>query len=122
MTDALELPSNAPKLAGKFDAGSNAAKLATGSNAAKLVTANPEANNLLMQELKLAIEFAEQEQSPESRAVLQRRLAPLFPAQLAQPQLITVPPDGLCLSHACIGSFHAQKWRDEHGEKSYRLG
>ena len=75
-----------------------------------------------MQDLQLAIEFAEQEQSPESRAALQRRPAPLFPAQLPQPQLITVPPDGLCLSHACIGAFHAQKWRDEHGEKGYRLG
>ena len=92
------------------------------SNAAKLATANPEVKNALMQDLQLAIEFAEQEQSPESRAALQRRPAPLFPAQLPQPQLITVPPDGLCLSHACIGAFHAQKWRDEHGEKGYRLG
>ena len=122
MRDALEPPSNAAKLAGKLDGGSNAAKLATGSNAAKLATANPEVKNALMQDLQLAIEFAEQEQSPESRAALQRRPAPLFPAQLPQPQLVTVPPDGLCLSHACIGAFHAQKWRDEHGEKGYRLG
>ena len=78
--------------------------------------------NARMQELRLAIEFAEQEQSPEPRAVRQRRPAPLFPAQLPQPQLVTTPPDGLCLSHACIGAFHAQKWRDEHGEKGYRLG
>ena len=84
MTDALESPSNAAKLAGKLDAGSNAAKLAIGSNAAKLATANPEAKHLLMQKLKLAIEFAEQEQSPESRGVLQRRPAPLLPTQLAQ--------------------------------------
>ena len=122
MTDALEPPSNAAKLVGKLAGGSNAAKLATGSNAAKLATANPEMKNALMQDLRLAIEFAKQQQSPESRAALQRRPAPLFPAQLPEPQLITVPPDGLCLSHACIGAFHAQKWRDEHGEKGYRLG
>ena len=122
MAHALEPPSNAAKVSGRLDAGSNAAQPATGSNAAKLATANPEAKNALMQELRLAIEFAEQEQSPEPRAVRQRRPAPLFPAQLPQPQLVTTPPDGLCLSHACIGAVHAQKWRDEHGEKGYRLG
>ena len=92
------------------------------ADAAQLATANPEVKNARMQDLELAIEFAEQEQSPESRAALQRRPAPLFPAQLPQPQLITVPPDGLCLSHACIAAFNAEKWRDEHGEKGYRLG
>ena len=113
MTDALEPPRNVAKLAGKLDAESNAAKLAT---------ANPEAKNLLMHDLKLAIELAEQERSPESQAVFPRSPVPFFPAQLAQPQLITVPADGLCLSHACIAAFHAQKWRDEHGEKGYRFG
>jgi len=100
----------------------NAAKLDAGSNAAKLAAANPDAKNLLLQELKQVIELVEQEQSPESRAVPQRRPYPAFPAQLAQAQMITIPADGLCLSHACIGAFHAQKWRDEHGEKGYRIG
>ena len=75
-----------------------------------------------MQELKLAIELAEQQQVPESAAVRPSRPAPVFPAHLAEAQLVTIPPDGLCLAHASIASFHARRWRDEHGEKGYRLG
>ena len=101
---------------------SNAAKLAPASNAAKLATASPAAKNLLLQELKQVLEHLEQEQSRASRALEQRRADPAFPAQLPQAQVITVPADGLCLSHACIATFHAQKWRDEHGEKGYRIG
>ena len=44
------------------------------------------------------------------------------PAQLPGAQMVTVPPDGLCLSHACIAAFHAEEWREEHGEKGYRIG
>ena len=35
--------------------------------------------------------------------------------------MITVPPDGLCLSHACVAAFHLKKWRDEDGDTGYRL-
>ena len=101
---------------------SDAAKLAFASNAAKLATASPDAKNLLLQELKQVIERLEQKQSPASRALPQRRADPTFPAQLAQPQMITIPKDGLCLSHACVAAFDAQKWRDEHGENGYRIG
>ena len=90
--------------------------------AAKLEAADANAKTGLFQNLKLAIEFAEQEQLPESTAVPPSRAAPSYPAQLAQLQLVTVPPDGLCLAHACIASFHAQRWRDEHGEKGDRIG
>ena len=44
-----------------------------------------------------------------------------FPPQLREAQMITVPPDGLCLSHACVAAFHSKTWRDEHGETGYRL-
>ena len=67
--------------------------------------------------LKKAIICLEQQLSrQESQAT-----AATFPPQLPA-QMITVPPDGLCLSHACIAAFHSKKWRDEHGETGYRLG
>ena len=35
--------------------------------------------------------------------------------------MIAVPPDGLCLSHACVAAFNLKNCRDEHGETGDRL-
>ena len=71
----------------------------------KLPAAIPEARTAVLEELKLAVEFAEQEQSPELQSGRPSRPAPVFPAQLEQSQLITIPPNGLCLCHGCIAAF-----------------
>ena len=64
----------------------------------------------------------EQILSAESLALEQTRAELAFPLQLPEAQMITVPPDGFCLSHACVTAFHSKTWRDEHGETGYRLG
>ena len=75
-----------------------AAKFATVSNAAKLA---------LLQELTDSIERMEQELSPTFEGQRLAKPNPAFPAQLSQYQMVTVPKDGLCLSHACVAAFDA---------------
>ena len=79
----------------------------------------------VLRELMQSIIALEQMESPESLALQQTRAPPVlpppaFPPQLAKDEMISVPPDGLCLSHTCVAAFHAKKWRDEHGETGYR--
>ena len=76
-----------------------AAKFATASNAVKLA---------LLQELTESIERMEQELSPTFEGQRLAKPNPAFPAQLSQYQMVTVPKDGLCLSHACVAAFDAQ--------------
>ena len=49
-----------------------------------------------------------------------RNLDPEYPAQLSERQQVTTPPDGLCLSHACIAAGDARRWLAEHGEQGFR--
>ena len=91
--------------------------MTTMSNAPKLAVASHGAKNLLLQELKQVSKRLEQDP-----AFWQKKADPAFPAQLPRAQMITIPPDGLCLSRSCIAAFHVEKWRDEHGEKGYRIG
>ena len=94
-------------------AASNAAKVAT----AKLATASHDAKHALLEELSEVIERIEREQSPAFQGLRKTKPDPAFPAQLGEAQMVTVPCDGLCLCHACIGAYHAREWREEHGEK-----
>ena len=49
-----------------------------------------------------------------------RNWEPEYPAQLSERQEVTTPPDGLCLSHACIAVGDARRWLAEHGEQGFR--
>ena len=93
----------------------------TTSNAAKLAAPSNTPKNLLLQELCEVLERLKKQQLPTSQPLEERRTDPAFPAQLCEDQMITVPADGLCLSHVCIAAFHARKWGDEHGEGGYRI-
>ena len=97
------------------------ADMATASNATKLASESNDAKCALYQELRHVIQRMEWEQSPAFTGEQHTKPDPAFPAQLSQPQIITVPCDGLCLCHACIAAYHAREWRDEHGEKGYRI-
>ena len=88
-----------------------AAKFATASNAAKFA---------LLQELTESIERMEQELSPTFEGQRLAKPNPAFPAQLSQYQMVTVPKDGLCLSHACVAAFDAKHWLASHGEDGWR--
>ena len=88
-----------------------AAKFASASNAAKLA---------VLQELTESIERMEQELSPTFEGQRLGKPKPAFPAQLSQYQMVTVPKDGLCLSHACVAAFDAKHWLASHGEDGWR--
>ena len=36
------------------------------------------------------------------------------------PQEISMPPDGLCLSHSCVAAFDANAWRETHRNDGFR--
>ena len=83
----------------------------------KLDSTGYDAKLALLRELKETIERLEHEQSPDFQGERRGKPHPAFPPQLPQAQLVTVPCDGLCLSHACIAGYDAQQWHAEHGEK-----
>ena len=74
----------------------------------------------LLQELKESIQRMERETAPTFVGPSQRTPDPGYPAQLSERQAVTTPPDGLCLSHACIAAGDARRWLAEHGEQGYR--
>ena len=106
--------------AAKFSTASNAAKLALLQDAAKFSTASNAAKLALLQELTESIERMEQELSPTFEGQRLAKPNPAFPAQLSQYQMVTVPKDGLCLSHACVAAFGAKHWLASHGEDGWR--
>ena len=74
----------------------------------------------MLQELTESIERMEQELSPTFEGERLAKPKPAFPAQLSQYQMVTVPKDGLCLSHACGAAFDAKHWLASHGEDGWR--
>ena len=62
----------------------------------------------------------ERESAPTFVGTSQRNPDPEYPAQLSERQQVTMPPDGLCLSHACIAAGDARRWLAEHGEQGFR--
>ena len=74
----------------------------------------------LLEELKESIHRMERESAPTFVGTSQRNLDPEYPAQLSERQQVTTPPDGLCLSHACIAAGDARRWLAEHGEEGFR--
>ena len=74
----------------------------------------------LLQELKESSQRMERETAPTFVGPSQRTPDPGYPAQLSERQAVTTPPDGLCLSHACIAAGDARRWLAEHGEQGYR--
>ena len=76
----------------------------------------------LLHDIKHEILRLEREAAPESGSPQSSRPDPEYPAQLHEYQIVTTPPDGLCLSYACIGASMAQRWKAEHGEQGFRIG
>ena len=74
----------------------------------------------LLEELKESIQRMERESAPTFVGTSQRNPDPGYPAQLSERQQVTMPPDGLCLSHACIAAGDARRWLAEHGEQGFR--
>ena len=74
----------------------------------------------LLEELKESIQRMERENAPTFVGPSPRNLDPEYPAQLSERQQVTTPPDGLCLSHACIAAGDARRWLAEHGEQGFR--
>ena len=74
----------------------------------------------LLEELKESIQRMERESAPTFVGTSQRNLDPEYLAQLSERQQVTTPPDGLCLSHACIVAGDARRWLAEHGEQGFR--
>ena len=74
----------------------------------------------LLEELKESIQRMECESAPTFVGTSQRNPDPGYPAQLSERQQVTMPPDGLCLSHACIAAGDARRWLAEHGEQGFR--
>ena len=71
-------------------------------------------------ELKESIQRMERANAPTFVGPSPRNLDPEYPAQLSERQQVTTPPDGLCLSHACIAAGDARRWLAEHGEQGFR--
>ena len=76
----------------------------------------------LFRQIKQAILHLENEHTPTGGTHRPAPADPEYPAQLPQSQSVTVPPDGLCLSYACIAASMAQRWQQEHGEQGFRTG
>ena len=74
----------------------------------------------LLEELKRSIKRMEDESVPTFVDSSPRNWEPEYPAQLSEIQEVTTPPDGLCLSHACIAAGDARRWLAEHGEQGFR--
>ena len=74
----------------------------------------------LLEELKESIQRMERANAPTFVGPSPRNLDPEYPAQLSERQQVTMPPDGLCLSHACIAAGDARRWLAEHGEQGFR--
>ena len=74
----------------------------------------------LLEELKESIQRMERESAPTFVGPSQRNPDPGYPAQLSERQQVTTPPDGLCLSYACIAAGDARRWLAEHGEQGFR--
>ena len=86
-----------------------------------LSTVSRDAEKLaLLEELKESIQRMERENAPTFVGPSPRNLDPEYPAQLSERQQVTTPPDGLCLSHACIAAGDARRWLAEHGEQGFR--
>ena len=63
----------------------------------------------LLEELKESIERMERESAPTFVGASQSNPDPGYPAQLSEKQVVTTPPDALCLSHACIAAGDARR-------------
>ena len=74
----------------------------------------------LLEELKESIQRMEHESTPTIVGPSPRNVDSEYPAQLSQRQQVTTPPDGLCLSYACIAAGNARRWLAEHGEQGFR--
>ena len=86
-----------------------------------LSTVSRDAEKLaLLEELKESIQRMERANAPTFVGPSPRNLDPEYPAQLSERQQVTTPPDGLCLSHACIAAGDARRWLAEHGEQGFR--
>ena len=64
----------------------------------------------LLAELSSADELGVAQLRPSGRA------SPHLPV----PQEISMPPDGLCLSHSCVAAFDANAWRETHRNDGFR--
>ncbi len=73
----------------------------------------------LLEELKQSINRMERESMPTFVGPSQMNPEPGYPAQLSEKQEVPTPPDGLCLSHACIAAGNAKRWLAEHGEQGF---
>ena len=86
-----------------------------------LSTVSRDAEKLaLLEELKESIQRMERANAPTFVGPSPRNLDPEYSAQLSERQQVTTPPDGLCLSHACIAAGDARRWLAEHGEQGFR--
>ena len=74
----------------------------------------------LLEELKESIQRMERESAPMFVDASPSHWEPECPAQLSERQEVPTPPDGLCLSHACIAAGDAKRWLAEHGEQGFR--
>ena len=74
----------------------------------------------LLEELRESIQRMERESAPTFVGPAQRIPDSGYRAQLSERQQVTMPPDGLCLSYACIAAGNARRWLAEHGEQGFR--